>query len=145
MKKILTILLSLSLIFTFVACSNNESETPTDSESTDRFSFSDMLPAINDYFKDGKVTIINPDDGDMYCISVKNVTEDEFTDYKIACRTGNFSDVSFSTKTSFQARTTDNTYYLSLQYLLKDETGDDSDVLNITCGIVTSNSTAQDG
>lgn len=144
MKKILTLLLVLSLIFTFVACSKQEDGTTTSSTSVKELSLTDILPSIGDHFKNGKVTV-KESDKEIYSVSIEDVTEDEVGSFKLACRKGNFSDVSFSTKTNFQARTTDNKYYVSLQYLPKEDTNSKTNVVNIICGVVTSNTTAQDG
>ncbi len=145
MKKILTLLLVLSLIFTFVACSDQEeSSTTTNPTSATELSLTDILPSIGDHFKNGKVTV-KESDKEIYSVSIEDVTEDEVGSFKLACRKGDFSDVSFSTKTNFQARTTDNKYYVSLQYLPKEDTNSKTNVVNIICGVVTSNTTAQDG
>lgn len=143
MKKILTLLLVLSLIFTFVACSDQEgsSSTTTNSTSATELSLTDILPSIGDHFKNGKVTV-KASDKEIYSVSIEDVTEDEVGSFKLSCRKGNFSNVSFSTKTNFQARTTDNKYYVSLQYLPKEDTNSKTNVVNIICGVVTSNTTA---
>ena len=137
MKKFLTVLLTLSIALTFVACSNEESGTPTKTESATEISFRDMLPPINDYFKNGEMTTIDSDGGKMYCVSIKNVTTEEYNAYKDACKNGNFSKVTYEFETNYEARTSDEKYYVSLQHLIKSNTDNASNIVNITCGIVT--------
>ena len=150
-KKFLASLVLCILVIQLVACGTptsqenitdmnqiNDTETieqPTETESDD-ISFADMLPDHEMFFKNGNVTVIDSDGGTSYCISVMNITKDEYDSFVDACKTGSFSKVTFKGQEMFQARTSDEMYYVSVQYWVESETDATQNSVNITCGSV---------
>lgn len=110
------------------------SASATDSESSEGdVSYVAMLPSIEETFPDGEVTVIDSDGGSGYCVQVTGYKDGEYDKYIAGCKSKGFTDVRFDinedSNSSFEARTEDGKYYVSLQ-LLKDE----RQVLTITCG-----------
>ncbi len=152
-RNLFLVLLVLLLSLVFVACGkttadivenddsyqtendNDDSEANTD-ESNDDVCFADMLPDHDQFFENGEVTVIDSDGGDMYCISIKNITKEEYDAYKTECENGFFNIVTFKGDTSFKGRDENEEYYVSLQYWQESETDDSQNSINITCGVV---------
>lgn len=99
-----------------------------------KVSYKDMLPDIQSAFPNGTVDVIRSGMYDNFFLAqVKGYTESEYDAYVEACKGKGFTDVQFDihedADNTFEARTTDGKFYVSLQ-LLKDERA----VLSITCG-----------
>lgn len=104
--------------------SNVTSDANTDindtvSESEDDIKYADLLPVTEDYFKNGEVTIIDPDGGSQYYFRVTNFTDDEYEAYVEACKAAGFDDVFNeggvgNDDMMFYAYSTDKKYYLKV-------------------------------
>ncbi len=136
------VLLVLLLSLVFVACDKTttdfvENDAAVNADvSNDDVSFVNMLPDYDQFFENGEVTVIDSDGGDMYCISIKNITKEEYNAYKTECENGTFSVITFNGDTTFKARDEKEEYYVSLQYWVESETDDSQNSINITCGVV---------
>lgn len=115
--------------------SDSVAESIADEESSEvKVLYKDMLPDIQSAFSNGTVEVIRSGMYDNFFLAqVKGYTESEYDAYVEACRSKGFTDVQFDihedTDNTFEARTADGKFYVSLQ-LLKDERA----VLSITCG-----------
>lgn len=108
--------------------------TADEGSSEVKVSYKDMLPDIQSAFSNGTVEVIRSGMYDNFFLAqVKGYTESEYDAYVEACKSKGFTDVQFDihedTDNTFEARTADGKFYVSLQ-LLKDERA----VLSITCG-----------
>lgn len=103
--------------------------------SEEDFKFAELIPDHSKYFEKGVEMIIDPDGGEGYCIQVKNVKKDEYQKYRAECKNMGFSKVSCETETMFQARTNNEKYYVSVQWVESTKDASQNSV-NITCGNV---------
>lgn len=135
-----TSLLAVGCAIALLSGCGNTEETPNvsasavNSESPESdISYVAMLPSVEETFPDGEVTVIDGDGGSGYCVQVTGYKDGEYDKYVEGCKSKGFTDVRFDinedSNSSFEARTEDGKYYVSLQ-LLKDE----RQVLTITCG-----------
>lgn len=141
MKKVVLIAMMCAAAL-LSGCEKSETggtSVPTSSTATGDISYAAMLPSIEDTFPDGRVDVIISDGGSSYCVQVTGYKDGEYEKYVEGCKAKGFTDVRFdineSNNSSFEARTEDGKYYVSLQ-LLKDE----RQVLTITCGARTNSS-----
>lgn len=150
-RKLLVLVILCLFVTQLVACTSQTNAEKTadaalpEADSTvnqatqsteEDISFAEMLPDHEKFFQSGSVTVIDADGGASYCISIKNITKDEYDDYVDSCQNGNFSNVTFQGKEMFQARTSDDKYYVSVQYWVESETDATQNSVNITCGNV---------
>lgn len=107
----------------------------TVSESEDDIKYADLLPVTEDYFKNGEVTIIEPDGGSQYYFRVTNFTDDEYEAYVEACKAAGFDDVHYEGDIG-----TDNKMYLAYaldrKYYLDITTNHEINAVDISCRIV---------
>lgn len=143
--KTLMILVMAMLLMT--GCGNDKSEesnltsdantdiNTTVSESEDNIKYADLLPVTEDYFKNGEVTIIEPDGGSQYYFRVTNFTDDEYEAYVEACKAAGFDDVHYEGDIG-----TDNKMYLAYaldrKYYLDITTNHEINAVDISCRIV---------
>lgn len=124
-----------SIIETSLQTSGSVAESTADEENSEvKVSYKDMLPDIQSAFPNGTVEVIRSGMYDNFFLAqVKGYTENEYDAYVEACKSKGFTDVQFDihedADNTFEARTADGKFYVSLQ-LLKDERA----VLSITCG-----------
>lgn len=111
MKKILSMLLVLTITISLVACGGGETESKNDAattkkeqtestdktenteenESSDDIKYADMIPDPEEIFKNGTVNICIPDGGDSYMVRVYEFTEEEGGEYVERCKNMGFT------------------------------------------------------
>lgn len=117
-----------------VSGSSQAESVAKEKSSGTNVSYKEMLPDIQSAFPDGTVEIIRSGMYDNFFLAeVKGYKESEYDAYLDACKAKGFTDVQFDihedADNTFEARTADGKFYVSLQ-LLKDERA----VLSIICG-----------
>lgn len=144
-RKFLAVLAVSMACMMFTACGDVQVKetqeqdneiTVEDSAKSEDISFAGMLPNHENFFANGKTTVIDSDGGSSYCISIKNVTKEEYNNFRDECKKGEFSKIRFEGESHFEARTESEEYYVSLQHYIKSETDDTQNSVNITCGVV---------
>ena len=73
---------------------SSTSDTKTES-SEDEIHYADLLPVTTDYFKNGEISIIDPDGGTAYSFRVANYQDGEYEEYIEACKSNGFDDVTY--------------------------------------------------
>lgn len=114
--------------------SSSAESTAKEDNSDVKVSYKEMLPDIQSAFPNGTVEVIRSGMYDNFFLAeVKGYKESEYDAYLEACKAKGFTDVQFDihedADNTFEARTADGKFYVSLQ-LLKDERA----VLSIVCG-----------
>lgn len=122
MKKILSMLLALTMATSLVACGgekkesqnnnsvtekeqtettdeekNTDEEQVEESESSEDIKYADMIPDPEEIFKNGTVNVCVPDGGDSYMIRVREFTEEEGDEYIEQCENMGFTYVQMDT------------------------------------------------
>lgn len=96
---------------------SSTSDTKTES-SEDEIHYADLLPVTTDYFKNGEISIIDPDGGTAYSFRVANYQDGEYEEYIEACKSNGFDDVTYEGENDggkmFYAYSGDGKYYLQV-------------------------------
>lgn len=147
MKKLSIVAVLLIMCVSLAACSSSEDgqTTPeqsksssaesiqlfdeTESNKTEKvISYAEMIPPVEDIFKNGEIRILDSDGGDMYALHVTNFTDEEYNEYVDKCKEYGFNDISYDIKDDrFGAYTADGDYWVQVS---KDEEGTISIVCN---------------
>ena len=121
MKKVLCLLVIVSVIFIVSGCGESASNTKveeteqvvTTAINDNDIRYADMIPS-NDIFKNGEFTIIDSDGGSTYAFSVTGFTDEEFKEYVAQCKELGFDDVTYDLDSRFGAYSTDGKYWVQL-------------------------------
>ena len=128
-RNIFIILTVFALILSvFISFSSKqktkESETTkiTSSEKTSSINedikYAPLIPKPEDVFKEGKVTIIVKDGGELYSFRVKNYKDGEYEEYVAKCKEMGFDNIHSESETSggkmFMAYDKNKKYYLQV-------------------------------
>lgn len=156
MKKILSMLLALTMATSLVACGGEEKESQNnnsvtekeqtettdeeenidekqveESESSEGIKYADMIPDPEEIFKNGEISIVDQDGGKAYILQVRNYTAEEYDTFVSGCKDMGFSDIKYDETNDggkmFGAYTADGEYWV--EALLGNESG----IVSITC------------
>ncbi|MCC8192223.1 MAG: hypothetical protein LIO41_04195 [Ruminococcus sp.] len=112
MKKLSVIALAGAMsVLLLTACSSGK-ESSSENQ-TDDISYAKMIPD-NSIFENGEFNIIDQDGGEMYCFSVSNYTDDEYSEYVSQCKEMGFTDISYEYEAYFGSYSTDGEYWVQL-------------------------------
>lgn len=147
MKKIIAIVMALSILMVVTACGGASLGDSVDESSNDTIissssydssasaqtiqKIADLLPDPSDFFNQGELTVVVEDDGDNYYIRVTNYKDGEYKAYINACKAGNFSSVHFEGEEMFLAYSADQAYYLQVNLVSSVQS------IDIICNTVT--------
>lgn len=111
------------------------SESPEPSIEPVTVKYSALIPNPKETFTDGRVSVVDGDDGDGYMVEVRDFTEDEYDAYVELTQSTGFDNVSYDINDDsgrfFGAYSTDNQYWVQIE--IGPGTDETDQVLYIMC------------
>lgn len=116
MKKLNIMALLLLMCISLVACSSFEhGQTSSDKSKSNEISYVEIIPPVEDIFKNGEIHILDSDGGDMYALHITNFTDKEYNEYVEKCKEYGFNDISYDIKDDrFGAYTADGKFWVQV-------------------------------
>ena len=130
MKKLTFVVISLIMCIALGACSSpkdgqmssGQTESNSsglvqspDKDESKEISYAEMIPPVEDIFKNGDIQILDPDGGDMYALHVTNYTDEEYNEYIEKCKEYGFNDITYDIKDDrFGAYTADGEFWVQV-------------------------------
>lgn len=111
MKKFIVIVLVLAIAATIIGCNPNKNTGENELSG-----LSSLAPDPKTLFPDLIFEVVDPEDGDSYQFILKGATREMFEKYVEECKDGEFTKVIYELENTYQARTADDLYYVSVSY-----------------------------
>ena len=118
MKRYILFGVTLLTMLFMAGCSGEQkTEDGDNSDSTD-IKYADMIPDLETIFKDGTITVTDPDGGKAYMLEVTGYGDGEYESYIADCKDSGFTDISYETShdrgKDFGAYTSDKEYWVQV-------------------------------
>lgn len=138
MKRIVVVFFVLLIICSAFGCSTEENTEPKNNEtsaydktSTNEIKYADLIPDPKSVFKNGTISIIDPDGGKAYSFRVTGYKDGEFDSYISTCKDMGFINIENESENDggkmFMAYTNDKEYYIRV-FL-----GNEIEAIDISC------------